>query len=357
MKSVILERISANQCPPHLRWALASLVALAMFPFGFGAEAPPPDLLYRLDVPSGETVTYNVPIPVESNGTLIIKATWPGTRVLSFRLVSSDGLSKPLRRSGPSPQTLTVNVDDPGQFGEWTLTINALATKGGGEGRLEIRLPTTAIPEVVAPVPVVDPAPTRDDARRLSAEALPEEWSPFARSAIGFTSMLESEPRPDACRWQRSFGEWLDGRLTDLAQDGSGPAVGTRRSLARIVDAINSVEQVRGSSGPILGTPPPDDPDFQQEWFQIRATRLLEIQAGLDKVSVELRRGHAPELAGESWPDRLVACVTACERHFEERARFGADGAVNRDMAEAQWDRMLAASRVIEAFATLPERP
>ena len=150
MKRVIIERMSANH--RHVRrswagsrWARALLLTLAIFPLGFGAEALPPDLLYRLEVPSGEPVTYTVPIPVESNGTLIIDATWPGIRVLSFRLVSPGGRSRPLRRSGPPPQTLTVDVDHPEQFGDWTLTINALATKGGGEGRLEIRLPTTAV--------------------------------------------------------------------------------------------------------------------------------------------------------------------------------------------------------------------
>ena len=150
-----------------------------------------------MNVPPGEALTYRIPIPVDSTGTLIVNATWPGTRVLSFRLVGPSGLSRPFRRSGPSPQILKIDVDDAELFGEWNLTVNGLAVRGGGEGRLAIHLPTTVIAEPAAPAPSPEkPAPTPK--RKLSADGLPEEWSSFAKSAVGFAELLVEHLAPDA---------------------------------------------------------------------------------------------------------------------------------------------------------------
>jgi hypothetical protein len=54
----------------------------------------------------------------------------------------------------------------------------------------------------------------------------------------------------------------------------------------------------------------------------------------------------------------LTACLTACERFFDERVRFGgAELAPNQSLAAAQWARILAAQRVLDAFGSYLKEP
>ena len=66
-----------------------------------------------------------------------------------------------------------------------------------------------------------------------------------------------------------------------------------------------------------------------------------------------LQRGHAPDLDDEEWPLRLVSCLTACERYFEQRARLGEKRAGNRDLALTQWPRVLSAGQAISSLVEL----
>ncbi len=43
-----------------------------------------------------------------------------------------------------------------------------------------------------------------------------------------------------------------------------------------------------------------------------------------------------------------------CERHFEERARLGAEFASNGPVVQQQWSRVLAAANALEALARQP---
>ena len=89
---------------------------------------------------------------------------------------------------------------------------------------------------------------------------------------------------------------------------------------------------------------------------------ILEARLGEQLAGLVANRGgvpfHAPALAEERWVPRLTACLTACERFFDDRVRLGSEEmAPNRELAEAQWDRVLAAARVLEAFGPFLNEP
>ena len=52
-------------------------------------------------------------------------------------------------------------------------------------------------------------------------------------------------------------------------------------------------------------------------------------------------------------PVRLVSCLTACERYFEQRARLGEERAGNGDIALTQWPRVLSAGEAIGSLVEL----
>ena len=76
-----------------------------------------------------------------------------------------------------------------------------------------------------------------------------------------------------------------------------------------------------------------------------------------DDVLGLLRRGHAPELTDEEWPMRLTSCLTACQRHFEQRIRLGEELATNFELTRAQWDRLLAARSALRDLASVSDAP
>jgi hypothetical protein len=317
-------------------------------------EYPDADLRFVLEVAPDQTVNYRVPIEVERMGTLVVEANWPGTRVLSFRLDPPSGAGA-IRRSGPSPQGLSVEVPE-GATGRWMLTIHGLASGGGGTGRLGIRLPPPPDSGSAPPVAVVEPPPD-DSGRAPDLDRLPEAWRPFVRAASEFDRLVAGQSLPDACRWQHAFAGWSLAWSERLAEGGARPKDETRETLSRMAGVIRDVETLLDPSDPILTNPPVNDPAELQSWLSRRSARLESVRDGLDEVAAALERGHAPDLELESWPVALVSCVTACERHFEDRARVGAERAVNLRIAETQWDRLLIAARILELLADLPERP
>ncbi len=337
--------------------AAALLAAIASAPVSPPAAAEAVDLQYVLEVLPGEAISYAVPIAVDSPGNLTIDASWPGARILSFRLEPPAGsTASELRRSGPSPQRIEawIDADDrPGASGRWTLSIRGNPGRGGGEGRLLVKLPAPeaeALPEPQVILPEPDVARHPD----ASPSTLRLEWRPLDRAVRGFDRLLDETPEPDSCRWQEEFRQWVDSRL-DLLEAGGSPLPETRRALEQIVEAIDRVNALQDPADPILAGPAPEDRSLYRAWTRARRSHLESIHATLDAVAASISRGLAPELDGEPWPARLVACVTACQRHFEQRAEIGAREAVNYDLARAQWDRVRAASATLDAYAALPE--
>ncbi len=126
--------------------------------------------------------------------------------------------------------------------------------------------------------------------------------------------------------------------------------------LKRIVEAIGAVEGLRSSDDPLVNGPAPQDPALRNTWLKLRSTKVRPVETELDLILGLVQRDYSPELAREDWPIRLVSCLTACERYFEQRARLGEERAGNRDLAVAQWSRLLAAGEALEALSRLKPR-
>jgi hypothetical protein len=122
--------------------------------------------------------------------------------------------------------------------------------------------------------------------------------------------------------------------------------------------AIRAVDLLRASANPVIAGPIPENRDDRRDWLLARNEIVRPIERSLDELTELLRRGHAPALEQEQWLPRLTACLTACERYYDERVRFGSDEiAPNRELAAAQWNRILAAGRVFAAWAPFLKEP
>jgi hypothetical protein len=157
----------------------------------------------------------------------------------------------------------------------------------------------------------------------------------------------------DACGWQSELMRFLADRRDRLISEGARPEAATRDVLGRIAAAVGTVERMRVSDDPQLSGPPPENPRQRDIWVQVRATRLHGVEDELDAVLALVRREQAPELISEAWPVRMISCLTACERFFEERVRLGDDRATSRDVALAQWSRLLLAAEALDALSRL----
>ena len=75
-------------------------------------------------------------------------------------------------------------------------------------------------------------------------------------------------------------------------------------------------------------------------------------------IPAELRRKLVPE-AGDTFiiVRGLVGCLTACERYFEQRTRLGEGRVPNGDLAQDQWDGILAAADALDALARAGDDP
>jgi hypothetical protein len=316
-------------------------------------------LVYALDLPAGQSIAYTVDVDVRHAGTLTITGEWDGNRILAFRLLRPDGTTA-TRRSGPSPQSLAAEIDDAAarRAEAWTLSIRGLAGSEGGEGRLTLELPEPAPDPPPIPVPDDDGAPS-ESGWRLPADS-PAGWLRFVRSAEQLQGLFEADPQPDTCRWQTDLIDYLDRLGAQLADDGSVPGPSTLDAMERMIRGIHEVEAMRTSSDPIIAGPVPEDPKRRRAWKQLRYDRMQDLENVLDETRLFLERKHAPELSEEGWPERLVTCVTACQRHFEQSIRLGVDRAANTDLARAQWQRILWASDALEhaaALTALDEKP
>jgi hypothetical protein len=332
------------------------LVCLAALCSPLSAET----LTYSLQIPESRPARFQLELPVEQAGTLTLRLEWSIGRLLALRLDPPCAGLPPHKRSGRSPLSLEVKIK-PEQCGKgpWALSIHADPAREGGEALLTVELPdppgAEASPPVLkksAPPPPQPPDPWMEP--RTAPAGSPDAQRRMFDSIERFRALLDAadeESAIDSCRWQIDLMRYLAARRDELAGGGTFPAEVTRTVLLDIAGAIQSVEEMRHSLDHIIAGPPPDDPGLRQHWLAFRKERFQPLEQELDDVLQTLQRGHAPALGEEPWPVRLVSCLTACERYFEERIRLGERQATNREIAIAQWDRLLAAAEAIDGLA------
>jgi len=339
-------------------WILPSVCLTALL---FGAPLAAGELLrYSIDIPQRNSVTYELDIPVEYAGDLRVHATWSGTRTIALRLEAPDAKQATARRSGPSPLHLGTQVE-PNKTGNWKLSVYSLAGRSGGEGLLTIELPDRpglrVRPTAVAPgAAAVAPEPWQ-----LPIEVPPGLTAP-EREFLGATeqfrrTLLKDTRLADNCRWQSALLRYLHEQGRQLTAGGDYPPKTTRDLLEQIASAIDRVDQLSRSKDPMIAGPAPTKPRYREAWIRVRAETIQQIEQDLDAVLQASRRGYAPELAAAEWTTRLVSCVTACQRHFEERGRLGQERAINRELTAQQWDRLLSVRNALRSLAALDDTP
>ena len=322
-------------------------------------------LRYSLEIPDRDSVTYLLDLDVRHPGELTVRAEWSGPRNLSLKLTPPDQAYGALLRSGPSPQEFETTIKPKGfEAGTWTLRIFALAGRGGGEGSLVIELPDPEpeVTEALTPdselVDLPEPEPWMQPFRPTAA--VRTDWLPFLDATERFRAELfgnDFEAPHDVCQWQAPLLRYFADLRASLLSDSSLPSETTARFLGSLASAIASVDRMRSSDDPLVNGPAPDDPALRNAWLKLRTTKIDPVEDELDRLLSLLQRGHAPELDTEEWPLRLVSCLTACERYFEERARVGEKRAGNRDLALSQWPRVLSAGQAISTLVDLtPEK-
>lgn len=341
-------------------WTLALAVACGLT----SAHATSWD--YTISVPDGREATFEVPFPVAYEGSVTIEASWSGARLLFFG-VEGPARAALARRSGPSPQRLDLQADAATIAGgtAWKLTIKALPARGEAAGRVRVSSPDA--PEVVAqreaalhpPPPPPPPAPPWTLSKAAPQGASAEVARVYTAVEAFRARVVEEKNAPaDACTWQIEFFKYAVACRDRMAERGVAPDVPTLRYFGRLAESIRSVEMLRTEANPAIAGPVPASRDVRRDWLIARNEIVRPIERSLDELTELLRGGHAPSLEDESWLPRLTACLTACERFFDERVRLGGDeNAPNRDLAAAQWARILAAERVFASLVPFLKEP
>jgi hypothetical protein len=321
---------------------------------------------YTIDVPDGREATFELPFVVEYAGLVTIDARWTGPRLLFFG-VEGPGHVSLARRSGPSPQRLELTADDAtiARGTDWKLTIKALPARGEASGRLQVTAPDA--PEIVAkreaelhpPPPPPPPPPAWTLPKAAPRNAVPDVLRVYeAAEAYRAAVLSDASGSADACRWQIEFLQYVVASRDRLGERGEAPDVPTLRYFARLVEAVRGVDMLRTAKNPVIAGPAPADREQRRDWLIARSEIVRPIVRSLDVLTELLRGGYAPALEDASWLPRFTACLTACERFFDERVRIGGEAeAVNRELAAAQWNRILAANRVLAAFAPFLKEP
>jgi len=321
---------------------------------------------YTISVPDGREATFVVPFPVEYAGSVTIDASWTGPRLLFFG-VEGPGRITLARRSGPSPQRVGFDVDAASlaRGTGFKLTVKALPARGEASGWLRVTTPDA--PEVVAqreaelhpPPPPPPPPPAWTLRTNTPAAANPDTVRVYEAIEAFRSAVLGTANGPaDACTWQIEFLKYAVAARDRLGDQGAVPDVPTLRYFARLAAAIRSVDLLHTSTDPVIAGPIPENRDDRRDWLFARNEIVRPIERSLDQLTELLRGGHAPTLEHDPWLPRFTACLTACERYYDERVRFGGDeNAPNRELAAAQWDRILAALRVFEAWEPFLKEP
>jgi len=338
--------------PPRLAALLAC--ALAASAARAGSQE------FGITVRDGQQATFELPFTIEYAGTVTIEAEWSGPRLLFFGVEGPARISL-ARRSGPSPQRLDLQIDaDALARGpvEWRLTVKSLPARGAAAGTIRLTVPDS--PEVVAkreallhpPPPPPPPPPAWSLPRAAPAGAPADVAQLFAAVETYRAAVLASrDTRADACSWQIPFLVYATAIRDRMAAGGARPDLPAGRYYRRLAETVRVVEGLRASKDPTLAGPVPEDRDERRAWLISRYEQVRPIERMLDEMAEQLRSGHAPSLEDEAWLPRFNACLTACERFFDERVRLGDDVDVpNAELAAAQWDRILAARKVLEAL-------
>lgn len=315
---------------------------------------------YAVEFPQADVAIYEIPFRVHHPGVVVVEARWDDPRIVAIRVEGPSAVVS--RRSGPSPQRIEIPVaDDPGVLnGGWRLWLRVPAGKERAQGTLILTLPDP--PEEVAaqkaalePPPPPPPAPDPWTLPRTAPSGASAEVLALFASFEPLRARVypaDSEPDPDGCGWQRPLTRWLAGILDRSASGGFAWSPAAAGLLREIAEAVSEVEGLRTTDNPLLAGPVPEEPLRRRAWLAARRDELRGLERRLDALAERLREGEVPELATLEWPSRFVACVTAAERHFEERVRLG-DDAANRELADLQWPVILAAGRALEAAASL----
>jgi len=347
-----------SRTPGRPRRACQALAAIALACAGTAASAEVQE--YAIALPEGGRVAYEVPFDVPYAGKVSIEATWDGGRILAFRLEGPPDVR--VRRSGPSPQRFEAEVALGAATVPRTLTLHVvgLPATGAGSGRVRIRLPDS--PEVVAarvaasrPPPPPPPEPQPWMVGVESPIDAPPDRADVYRAIESFRGRVVDETSwslgVDACRWQEDALRYLVGQRDRLAAGGTPPSIATRRYFRQVADAVAAVERFRHSDDPFVAGTIPEEPSRRRAWLAVREQRVRPLERELDLLMTRLEDGFVPELESETWPQRFVSCLTACQRHFDALAVGGDPGAGNARLAEAQWDPIVAASEALGALA------
>lgn len=318
--------------------------------------------LYSLEIPDAQAATFEIPFEVEYAGEVSVRANWSSSGPLAFRIEPPGGNGRAIRRSGLSPIQIKIDVrqNQLGQ-GPWTLIIHALSVTGAGRGLLTIDLPERRSLQLTEPTAagLFPSEPKRPIEKwqkpRTIHGDLGLEHRRVVQSTESFRKLLvDSNDRPpDTCRWQNDLLQWLATQRDRAIDQNAQPDPATRKLMTQMVDAIHAVDEIRRSGNPVLVGPAPAERHKRVGWERLRTDLLRPIESSLDELLTAVQRNHAPELQGQQWPLRLVSCLTATERYFDQRWIAGADNAPNRDLAEAQWRPFNRAATALAALSGL----
>jgi len=328
---------------------------------GASSAARGASIEYAIAVEDGRQATFEVPVQADYAGAVTLEATWSGARLLFFRFESVSGVEIS-HRSGPSPQRIEIPVDESrlAQGASFRLTIKALPARGAIDGMVRVTLPDS--PAEVArreaalhpPPPPPPPPPAWTLPRAAPAGAGESVAGVFDAVEAFRRTLMANRETPDDCAWQESFLRYAASARDRLAGGGTVPEPASLRYFERLTAAVRLVDGVRVPKEVALAGPPPEDREDLRDWMIARSELTRPIERKLDQLGELLRGGHAPSLAEEAWIPRLNACLTACERHFDERVRLGREAEPpNGELAAAQWTRILAAARVLDSFVKL----
>lgn len=316
---------------------------------------------FALEILDGQDATFEIPFEVDYAGAVVVEAAWTGNRLVSFRIEQPTGLGVATRRSGPSPQKLETWVSEGilEKSRSWKIVIRALPARGLASGTVHLSVPDA--PEVAAareaeaaPAPPPPPPPDPITVPRRAPPGASRDVAALVAAVEPLRALVFPTPEAavsDPCGWQREMLRWL-GAAIDAAAAGRPVAsdAGIRFGV-RLAAAIRDVEALRLSTNPVLAGPAPADPVGRREWVSTRALELRPLERQLDLLAEQWKGGYAEGLTEGAWPARLLGCLVACERHFEERPRVEPEPAANADLVAAEWDRILAAAGALDALA------